>query len=65
MDIDVENNIIKYIKVESFAEYIGIRSLKAHKKISTEIPRKNNEHKVHNDFDTFFYSFMHISIIFS
>ncbi|NFF79348.1 hypothetical protein FCV38_20825 [Clostridium sporogenes] len=54
LDIDVENNIIKSIKVDIFAEYIGIRSLKAHKKISTEIPRKNNEHKVHNDFDTFF-----------
>ncbi|MCS4480362.1 hypothetical protein JQ035_09335 [Clostridium botulinum] len=28
LNIDVENNIIKYIKVESFAEYIGIDSLK-------------------------------------
>lgn len=54
LNIDVENNIIKCIKVESFAEYIGIHSLKAHKKISTEIPRKNNEYKEHNDFDTFF-----------
>lgn len=31
LNIDVENNIIKYIKVESFAEYIGIGSLKTYK----------------------------------
>ncbi|EPY2286380.1 hypothetical protein ACTQ4P_16810 [Clostridium sporogenes] len=54
LNIDVKNNIIKCIKVESFAEYIGIHSLTAHKKSSTEIPRKNNEYKGHNDFDTFF-----------
>ncbi|ABS39886.1 hypothetical protein [Clostridium botulinum] len=54
LNIDVENNIIKYIKVESFAEYIGMDSLKTYKRIHTKIPDKNNSYKAHNDFDTFF-----------
>lgn len=53
LDIDMGNNIIDHIKVESFAEYIGVDSLKTYKKI-----QPTNSHKTNNisnsEFDKFF-----------
>ncbi|KOR26243.1 hypothetical protein [Clostridium sp. L74] len=51
LNIAIENNLIKCIKVESFAEYIGIHSLEAHKKI---LNKNNKESKNRDEFDTFF-----------
>ncbi|MCS4463903.1 hypothetical protein JTT01_05695 [Clostridium botulinum] len=64
LNIDVENNIIKYIKVESFAEYIGIGSLKTYKKSILISLIKIIIIKLTMTL-ILFYSFMHISIIFS
>lgn len=51
LNIAIENNLIKCIKVESFAEYIGIHSLEEHKK---NLNKNNKESKNHDEFDTFF-----------
>ncbi len=54
LNIAIENNLIKCIKVESFAEYIGIHSLEAHKKILNKNNKENKESKNRDEFDTFF-----------
>ncbi|EJO5348764.1 hypothetical protein NRP93_002898 [Clostridium botulinum] len=54
LNIDLINNKITHIKVESFAEYVGIDSLKAYKQIDTQTSKPTNESKNSNEFDTFF-----------
>ncbi|ENK1245051.1 hypothetical protein AB2063_003287 [Clostridium botulinum] len=54
LNIAIENNLIKCIKVESFAEYIGMHSLEAHKKILNKNNKENKGSKSRDEFDTFF-----------
>ncbi|OOO62509.1 hypothetical protein [Clostridium tepidum] len=54
LNISIENNLIKCIKIESFAEYIGIHSLEAHKKILNNNNKEYKKFKGHDEFDTFF-----------